>query len=514
MNTLQPTEIQTSPSSIPMEATAKYHSELTEKYQNTDPEHVVFKTGEKALINFNGYYAINTTTVKGAFFAVDTNMHMKKGATKPIYDVSFLICLDGITCKRYAFTGYFNGNVLTQTSNDNTSVDLNLTFTREDNSKGTTASLSGNIALPGASPVQVSGVTYNNPIKYEIYEGTYYNVIGTNKKENKPGTKVEALQIKNGYEILFDYDSNDGTLVKVPSYTYNLNMYFFSFSKKDAEEKKKYHLIMGTGAAKGLVAGNMIITTPKEGKKTVANRQLLTIPFPNSDKPGFPNLSSNELAKFSAYYTLPSVAPNAFFSIQAEYNNIDSFDIYGVIISYSADGTTSNGFYFDENNMSFNNNVLTAKASANGVDYSFHITFNRTYDATNRSLVTISGNIITTKSANGSLIANQTINGYTPFNPVPLTAFGGAILTGTTTLENGKTENLSLEIINDNEIIYNGITMKSFIYVPLMYILAYPIENTTLVMSFGPDSVKGNSCIITDYSVTPPKTLFVCAINN
>lgn len=486
MESLQTTEIQHALTSFPMEATSKYHKELATKFENVDPNNAELNQDGKALFAFNGYYTLNTA--KGAFFAVDTNMHMKIGASKPIYDISFIVSIDGKTSQRIPFTGTFNNNILTQTSEAELGINLDLHFTREDNNGGITASFAGSITMPGKPPTTVTGATYNNPIHYEIYEGTYFNKIKNSEGKEEA---VKVLEINNGYEILFDYGTNEEPLIKVPSFSYNLNMYFFSFTKGN----QLFHLIMGTGAAKGLVAGNMTITTSTTGKKTVASRQLISIPNPKSEKPGFPNLKGGELANFSGYYTLPSIHPNAFLSIQAEYTNIDSLDVYAVMISYSLKGKKSKGVYFDEGSMTFKNDTLTIPSE------DISITFNRTYNPANKSLISITGTI-GSGSADG---------GYTPFNPVPLTAFGAGVkLTGKT---NSGKENV-LEIISDNEVKYNGVTMKSFIYVPLMYILAYPIDKPTLVLSFGSDGVQGNSCIITDYAVTPNTTTFVTAIPN
>lgn len=61
---------------------------------------------------------------------------------------------------------------------------------------------------------------------------------------------------------------------------------------------------------------------------------------------------------------------------------------------------------------------------------------------------------------------------------------------------------IKLTVVNDNEVVYAGTrittTMNSILYVPLMYILAYPPTSTNTVISFGTDGLKGNTCIITD----------------
>jgi hypothetical protein len=70
----------------------------------------------------------------------------------------------------------------------------------------------------------------------------------------------------------------------------------------------------------------------------------------------------------------------------------------------------------------------------------------------------------------------------------------------------------SLTITNDNEVVYCGTTLDSIIYVPLMYILAYPIKDSTVVMSLGTNGLKGNACIVIENPRTTPETYFVYAI--
>jgi hypothetical protein len=489
MKTLQNTEKKMLTSSS-IEDISKYHRELENSLQNVNPEEVQLTDDIKNLMDFNGYYTLNNAN--GAFFSIDTNMVIKKGAAQPIYDLSFIISLDGKNSRRYKFTGTFDGVILQQNSEAELGLNLDLTFTREDSNAGVTTSFSGSITLPSKSPTLVKGTTYNNPIKYDIYEGTYFHTIPANAKEGIPEKTVKALTIENGYSILFDYETDNGKLVKVPSFIYNLNMYYFSFKKALKNEEITYHLIMGTGSSKGLVAGNMTITKLKEGKSIIGNRSLYTIPHPVSEKEGFPNLEGSELADFSGYYSIPSIDPHAFFSIQAEYTNIDSIEIYGVKVSYSFDGKTSTSVYFNEVGMTFKDNTLVIPSEK------LSITLDRNYDKTNRSLVSISGEI-----------NSKPVTGYTLFNPVPLTAFKGVTMKGA---KNGKDKNSSLEIVNDNEIIFNGTTVKSFIYVPLMYILAYPITSPEYVFSFGSDGRKGNSCIIT--TVKTGETSYLYAVHN
>lgn len=87
---------------------------------------------------------------------------------------------------------------------------------------------------------------------------------------------------------------------------------------------------------------------------------------------------------------------------------------------------------------------------------------------------------------------NKSVTGFTLFNPVPLTVFGGVPMT------NSKGDTLTIK--SNTEVIYNGVTMNDIIYVPVMYILAYPVENPTTMMSFGTNGLSGNTCIVTDPS--------------
>ncbi|HKC67081.1 MAG TPA: hypothetical protein VKG26_02545, partial [Bacteroidia bacterium] len=179
-------------------------------------------------------------------------------------------------------------------------------------------------------------------------------------------------------------------------------------------------------------------------------------------------------------------------SVQAQYLTIaGQLDLYVVMIGISMDGVTATGYTFDTT-MTFDttSNTLTIPATANPNDPNLplSITFNRNYTPANYGLVSITG-----------IIGKTSVAGYTPLNPVPLSVFGGVTMTG---LKGSNAEGVSLTIVNDNEVIYNGTKiktdMKSILYVPLMYILAYPSVNPTTVMSFGTDGLRGNTCIITD----------------
>lgn len=464
---------------VPMLELAKYHRQI-EKIQVAD---IKPNPDNQALMKFNGYYTLNTA--EGAFFAIDANMLIKNGSTTPVYFLDLIVSLDGKTSNRYPFTGTFDGTKLVQPYVNLGGADFNLTFTRTDRSEGTTATCSGSISLQGKSAVTVIGSTYNNPIPSSLYVGKYYF------PENK--VQKNVMSIEEDYKILYD-NGKDG-LQPVSTYVYNLNMYYFSF----VDGSDSVSLIMGTAAEKGFACNNMIVD---KASNTVNTRSLLTIPTATMAPFELNDITGNALAGFSGYYPLKSLDNTqsvastssltslAFLSVQAQYvtaNEAKDYDVYQVMISVSLDGVTSKGYYFDSKTMTFENNTLTMK------NESITLTFNREYNSENDSLVTITGSIMGHK-----------VTGYTLFNPVPLTVFGGVTMTN----KQGDT----LTVTNNNQVIYNGVTMNSIIYVPLMYILAYPIIDTTTVMSFGTDGLKGNTCIITNNLSGTPVTSVVYAI--
>jgi hypothetical protein len=420
-----------------------------------------------ALISFNGYYSLDAAA--GAFFAIDTNMFYKRfssAVNETFFEVSLLISLDGTTSYRFPFTGSFDGTILTQQSGE---LGIELTLNRTVGG-GHTVTCSGTIALPGEAPLAVSGATYNNPIPANLFAGKYCVplYLGTGELDE---TAVKVMQIEDDFQVLYDFGSNDGELQPVQAYVYNMNMYFFSFPQGD----DLVHLIMGTSAANGFACNNMTI----DSSTKVTSRSLTTIPFPDQEKPGIPEISSAELAAYSGYYQVPVIDPRAFISIQGEYVAIDGIlDIYSVIIGVSLDGKTAKKYYFDGSEMTFQDNTLKMPNQA------IEITFEREYVAAQRSLVTITGTIAD----------HQDITGYTLFNPVPLRAFGGIPMTNS--------EGDSLTVVSDSEVIYNGTKMDNIMYVPIMYILASPWDQPTMVMSFGTEGVHGNACIVIDQSGT------------
>lgn len=454
--------------SMPMNELSSYHQTMVEKYKDLDPNAIQVNPDASLLMTFNGFYALENAP--GAFFAIDTNIYVNSTTNTQINDVALLVSLDGTTSFRFPFTGTFDGTLLKQKSNEPNGLDVELAFVRTDGSNGIIASCLGTIAMQSQPLVNVSGTTYNNPIPIALFTGNYCVKL----QDTKSILPVIVMQIIDT-KIRYDYGTNGANLQEVPSYCYNLNMYFFTF-KKDTQS---ISLIMGTAAANGFACNNMVID---DTTKAVTTRSFLTILNTKQAPLVSPNLSSSTLAALSGYYQIPSEAqPNAFLSIQAQYVTlIGQLDAYVVMISVSTDGITSNGYYFEESNMSFVNNTLTMTLENN---YNITLTFDRRYNPKNGSLVSVSGNI-------GTLA----VSGSTLFNPVPLSVFGGAVMSNPA--------GMKLTVVNDNEVVYSGTrittTMDSILYVPLMYILAYPPTNTNTVMSFGTDGLKGNTCIITD----------------
>ncbi|HXU28115.1 MAG TPA: hypothetical protein VN698_12870, partial [Bacteroidia bacterium] len=250
----------------------------------------------------------------------------------------------------------------------------------------------------------------------------------------------------------------------------------------------KVALIMGTADAKGFACNNMIV----DAKGNTTSRSLLTILKPKMiTTTNLPNIASSALAAFSGYYHLTGGATgNAFLSVQAQYITLaGQLDLYVVTVSVSMDGVTSTGYTFDTT-MAFDTktNTLTIPATTGDPNLPLTITFTRAYTPATYGLVNVAGKIGATA-----------VTGYTPLNPVPLSVFGGAPMVG---LKGGNGEAISLSVVNDNQVIYKGsqftTPMNSILYVPLMYILAYPATNPCIVMSFGTDGLRGNACIVTD----------------
>ena len=419
------------------------------------------------LMPFNGYYTLGNAT--GAFFAVDTNMHVNPDSPDPVFELTLIISLDGTCATRYPFTGTFDGTTLIQNWEG---LSIFLIFTRTVENSGPVATCAGSIALPGQTPVPVSGNTYNNPIPASLFAGDYY----VSPKDTAP---IKVMSIGSNNQLYYDNGSNNGNLSPVPTYKYNMNMYYFQF-KQGSEQ---VNLIMGTAGNKGFACNNMTIGT------SLVVRSLFTIPESPTPPIELYDLSGVTLAYFSGYYATPGeMFPLAFVSIQAQYATLipgTDLDLNFVMISISQDGLTSTAYYFNPLTMSFDGETLSMPQQG------ITLTLKRAYNPQNGSLVTLSGSIY-----------DQSLSGSNLFNPVPLSVFGGLPLTNS--------QGDTLTVNNDNSVTYNDTVMNGIIYVPLMYILAYPAQKPEVVMSFGTDGTKGTACIVTtDVDTSSPVTTSV-----
>ncbi|MEO8884711.1 MAG: hypothetical protein ABI367_01525 [Mucilaginibacter sp.] len=435
--------------------------EKFEKYKNVDPGEIKSSSANTSLMAFNGYYTLNSTT--GAFFAIDANILAIGTYSIPFIDL--LISLDGKNSSQILFTGSFENNQLVQSGGG---YNISLTFTRTDNGTGTTATCAGSITIPGqttATPVQ--GATYNNPITPAVFSGQYY--LSLPAGGSAPANEPVLLQIEANGAILYNDTPGDG-LKPIAGYLYNVNMYFFVAL---TATKEVVFFIMGSAAEGGLACNNI----PLHG----AQRSLQTIPKPVASKLISANPNSEQLAAFSGYYQLPSIHSGAFVSIQGQYVTNANIKAYNVKIGISVDGVNANGYYFEAANMSFTNNTLTMTLPGETIT----IVFKREYDANLNSLVTITASF---KNYNN-------VTGYTLFNPVPLSVFGGAVMTT-------KNPPTTLAIMSDTAVKLNGVILDNFIYVPIMYILASPAPAPgvipTEMMSFGTNGTSGNTCILTN----------------
>ena len=469
--------------SVSMEEPGAYHRQLLDKINHQNLSVSISNNPDTPqLMRFNGYYTL--ANAAGAFFAIDTDMLVLiRPLTEPIdlsliaYDLSLIISLDGQSADRYPFSGTFDGTTLTQ-DGGGSGPSINLTITRTVGSSGAVASCSGTFTFPGQPAVTVSGTTYNNPIPAALFAGDYY-VTGSGS-----ASPPEAMRIGSDNHVYYDGGSNSGQLSLVGDYAYNMNMYYFTFMQDGAT----VNLIMGTASEQGFACNNMTIGPGS----ALTVRSLLTIPSAQKPDPELSDPGISQLAGLSGYYPIQEAAsPFAFMSIQAQYATADpntGADLYSVLISVSSDGVTSQAYYFDPSTMTFDGATLTMPQQ------NITVTLSRGYDPQNGSLVSLTGTI------NG-----EPVSGSTPFNPVPLSAFGGVTMTNS----NGD----QLTVNGDNSVTYNGITTNSIIYVPLMYIVAYPVDDPSVVMSFGTAGTHGLACIVTeDANTAAPKTKTVSAI--
>ncbi|MBB6250969.1 hypothetical protein [Nitrospirillum iridis] len=445
-----------------------------------------------ALLEFNGYYGLKHA--EGAFFAIDANLHVKDGGESSVLDISLILSLDGKTSSTFPFTGHFADGRLTQPKSEDCPFALDLRFTRAGPSEAFTAACEGVISQPPAEfLIGISGVTYNNPVPPDLFQGAYY------LPASNGGAPQRVAEIGPG--LLIRYADAGGELRPVHSYSYNLNMYYFTLGAP----KDGISLIMGTAGAQGLACNNMY---PDKTTGAVDSRSLYTIPEGAAVPPVLhpPGGQAEALAGFSGFYPLPSVVPGAFLAIQGSYY-FQPGDItgYSVAITLSTDGRTTQAFQFGDG-MTFSGGTLQVPSAVAGDPPLIDVTFKRGYDRKNGTLSTITGTI----APNGIV---QTVTAANYLNPVPLAAFGGRPLTNASGSQ-------TLTITGDDTVAYNQQTMTAGVYVPLMYILAGTTgtgpDAQPWVMSLGTDGAKGTACIVLKY-VSPTDfadPIFIYAIPN
>lgn len=446
---------------------AAFHRDLLAHYGSGSPGIGLPTPDWVALLRFNGVYALTGSGISSAaFFAVDANVVYASGVANT--HMSLLVSLDGKTSQRIDFTGSFDGTTLTQAATPS-GFGVNLTFGRSNLPASVMAACSGTITLAGGTPVMVSGVTYNNPIPYQMFQGTYF--LSTATDDANPIAKIAP-----DYQLSYAADAG-GALTPVDSYVYNMNMYYFAFGPDQSIK-----LIMGTASAKGLACNNMF----PDASGALQSRMLLTIPNPQTS-----SANAKELAALSGLYLLPTIAPGAFLSIQGQYQfALGTITGYSVDIGLSLDGNTSRSFTFNDT-MTFANGRLTIPNVAD-------VTFMQALDPETGVLSTLTGTV-------GSY---QNVQGVNYLNPVPMSAFGGATMTTASGTD-------PLVIEGDAALSFNGQQMFAGVYVPLMYIAAGLTTAGEWMMSFGSGGTKGNACIVTSMPSAPAGTVeVVSAIPN
>ncbi|MCR9174164.1 MAG: hypothetical protein NXI10_16830 [bacterium] len=497
-------------STIPMEEVTRMHLASDGKYFEK-PGGTLLTDANNDLVRFNGYYGLNITDgnhkgAEGAFFTIDTNMWVTttNQVSTAEYYLQFIVSLDGKTSVKIPFTGTFtkltngDGYRLQQTAQGvggMNQVDLDLTFTRSQSV--TTADVNGTItvAAPGQGQSTVSGSTYNNPILPTTYIGTYYD-----KKQEK------TLEICKDHVLNYRV-AGGSSLQRIEKYRFNLNMYVFAFPAPD-DSNATISLVMGTSPASGLVCGNLrTINDDKNASPT--SRTLNTIKAPvKPPKMSLPNINSDKVAPFAAYYPTPTAEfPNAFIAIQAARIPLaEDVNIFEVTIGISTDGITSAVYNFDgASSFDTTTNTLSLANPAHTTDplapkYAAVIKFEREYIQGGKS-----GTLITLK---GSIMGKEITPAHTPFNLIPLEGFSGAVLKN----EKGET----LVVNNNNVVTYKGKQVglghpERILYIPIMYILEFtnpepPKDEIAgmdykVVCSWGTDAAQGLACIVTEYTL-------------
>ena len=458
---------------------AARHESLVAKYEHVTE--LPLNPYVRALVAFNGYYALTNPGFPGAFLTVDTNMYKHPLFDDPIYEIDLIICLDGENPLTVTFDGptaVFNGTELTYGDPNNDSDPyIKLTFARPQG-ENVAATLTGSVRLPGLPAIPVTGETYNNPIAYDTYIGTYHEEV-VDIPVSDP-----VLNIGPDYALSYLFEG-DTSLTPVLTFTYNLNMYFFKFANPNKSDTD-IRLIMGTSPAAGLVSNNMTVVN----KKLQSSRMLQTMVLAENVNPNaVPNEHSQTLGIMSGYYPVPDMADGAYVCIEGRYVVTDGIPEYKVHIGISTDGFNAKVYLFDDS-MSWENGVLTLNLPEGPTVLAAKLT--RTYAARGSYgfLSKMEGTVF-----DGTIGALVPVNSENALNPVPLSAFGGVTMTNPTEF------GVYLTIDNDLQITYIDNTIANFVYVPVMYVAAWPTAESSpqhVMLSLGTDGPKGVTCIITD----------------
>lgn len=467
----------------PLDGITQIHNQLRKQYSETT--NGITEPGTQSLKAYNGYYSLKGEgTPAGSFFSVDTNMVITNGGD-PVYHISLIICLNGKKSQIFNFTG------TSATFDDSTATlkwtqpkgsqvylpNINITFQRKNDGSGVSAIFTGSISLPGMPKFSGTGTTYNNIIPVTMYEGNYHDTKST-------GSPL-IMQIQPNYGLTYLDLLGNGNPTAVDSYIYNMNMYFFSFERKNAlNETYLMKLIMGTSSGGGMVC-NDLTQYDKSGAVPIP-RNLQTILSTKNMAPEL-NEKSQELMQYAGFYRIKSttegaLTSGAFISVEGIYTVKSGGTEYKIEVGVSLDGVTSKVYTIDAN-MTFDGTTLTIPPF-NFNTGELTIVFDRTYVANGNygTLVNISGTI-----------GDIPFTGSTPLNPVPLTAFGGVEMKSP-----DGTESLSIE--SDSQITYQGVPVNELLYVPVMYIVAFDAEapGNVVMLSLGTDGGRGNTCIVTD----------------
>jgi hypothetical protein len=431
-----------------------------------------------ALMKFNGYYSLSNAP--GAYFYIDTNIYVASSKSNTV--VSLRASLDGKTTQSARFTGRFDGTYLTQATKGGPSFKLR--FERNSRHLGPTARVDGSIGLPGQGRASISGITYANPIPPSFWGGQTYYVRGT----AAGGKKTAGVKMGAKGEVFYDNGKTGSPLVRLKSYRYNLDMYYFAFTRGE--------LIMGTASQQGLTVGAM----SGDGGKIVSQRSLTTLPGIKAPTAGennyYPRAGAGPtLGDFSGHYPIPTKKyPKAFISIERT-KLVDpaafAAERSRVLISISLDGTTVRSWYYDRNQMTFDGKTLRMPKQK--------ITLNleRQYNQKAGTLVNVTGTV-----------NKHPVRGASLFNEVPLSAFAGTYreASGQHELVVSPTGNVTLD----------GQTISNYQYLPMMYIVYGPLPGTVAnrapaYVSLGYAGANGKAAIITKDIGTPQESIFTLA---